>query len=250
MKGKLLSLGLNSDNSVVIGSGILQALGIRDSKDIDLVVTQDEYDRLKKSGRFEAHETQYKREVLKDQLFEIGTSWDVLDKKYRFNDFGKDSVVIDGVRYVTLDFLYRTKESWLKAGTARPKDINDLELIEEYRNQRNKYKGTIVQESLIDDRQLNNFETIKFKVTNDEKFEDRWHLFTVMALEEDIKKLASNLKPAKWYAHFWNGDDVIAIFPNKTFNFKHSDKSTWKDAIEYGKSLGIPEEQLDFLIEE
>lgn len=113
-----------------------------------------------------------------------------------------------------------------------------------------KYKGTIVQESLIDDRQLNDFEVIKFKVTDDEKPENRWHLFTVVALEEDIKKLASNLKPEKWYAHFWNGDDVIAIFPNKTFNFKHSDKSTWMEAVNYGKSLGIPEEQLDFLIEE
>jgi hypothetical protein len=28
-----------------------------------------------------------------------------------------------------------------------------------------------------------------------------------------------------------------------------SDKSTWNDATEYGKSLGIPKEQLDFLID-
>jgi hypothetical protein len=114
----------------------------------------------------------------------------------------------------------------------------------------NKYKGTIVQESLIDDRKLNDFEVVKFKVTDDEKPEDRWHLFTVLASEESINKLASNLKPEKWYAHFWTGDNVIAIFPNKTFNFKYSDKSTWTEAVEYGKSLGIPEEQLDFLIEE
>jgi len=114
----------------------------------------------------------------------------------------------------------------------------------------NKYKGTIIQESLIDDRQLNDFEIIGFKVTNEDKPEERWHLFTVMAFEENIEKLSSNLKPEKWYAHFWSGDDVIAIFPNKTFNFKNSDKSTWKEAVDYGKSLGIPEEQLDFIIEE
>ncbi len=113
-----------------------------------------------------------------------------------------------------------------------------------------KYKGTIVQESLVDDRILNDFDTIAYKVTDEENPYERWHLITVLTNEESIEKLSKNLKPEKWYAHFWNGDDVIAVFPNKTFQFKHSDKSTWKEAVEYGKSLGIPEEQLDFLIVE
>jgi hypothetical protein len=134
IKQKLLEIGLSSDNSVVIGSGILQALKIRDSKDIDLVVTENEYEGLKQGGKLTTHVTKYKKEVLKDDLFEIGTSWDVLDKEYKFEDFENNSVVIDGVRYITLDFLYKTKESWLKGGTARPKDINDLELLEEYKN--------------------------------------------------------------------------------------------------------------------
>jgi len=112
-----------------------------------------------------------------------------------------------------------------------------------------KYKGTIVQESLIDDRCLNDFEISNFRVTKDDNPQNRWHLFTVFGSKENIEKVASNLKAEKWYAHFWNGDDVIAIFPNKLFTFKHSDKSTWSDAIEYGRKLGIPEEQLDFLTE-
>lgn len=112
-----------------------------------------------------------------------------------------------------------------------------------------KYKGTIVQESLFDDRCLNDFEIIGFRVTKEDDPQNRWHLFTVFASEENLEKVAANLKPEKWYAHFWNGDDVIAIFPNKTFSFKHSDKSTWSEAIEHGRNLGIPEEQLDFVIE-
>ena len=39
---KLRELGLNADNAIVIGSGILQALGIRKSNDIDLVVTPED----------------------------------------------------------------------------------------------------------------------------------------------------------------------------------------------------------------
>jgi|SRR3989338_751658 len=134
MNNKLNELGLDASNSIVIGSGILQALGIRISKDIDLVVSQDAYVRLKESGKFSPYVNQYKKEVLIDDLFEIGTSWDVLNKKYQFDDFKDDSIVIDEVRYVTLDFLYKVKDSWFKAGTARPKDLDDLNLIEEFKN--------------------------------------------------------------------------------------------------------------------
>ena len=49
--------------------------------------------------------------------------------------------------------------------------------------------------------------------------------------------------------HFWNGDDIIAVFPGKTFRMQHSDQSAWTEAIEYGKSINIPEEQLDFIVE-
>lgn len=52
MKKTLQKLSLNPDNSIVIGSGILQALGIRKSKDIDIVATQEIYDSLKKTGEF------------------------------------------------------------------------------------------------------------------------------------------------------------------------------------------------------
>lgn len=133
IKDKLNKLNLNIDNSVVIGSGILQALGVRESKDIDLVISQDEYNRLKESKDFTVEINQYGKEVLTGDLFEIVTGWEVLDKDYKFNDLKENSVVIDDVRYITLDFLYQIKDSWLKKGKARPKDLVDLKLIENYR---------------------------------------------------------------------------------------------------------------------
>src|SRR3989442_15986310 len=39
---------------------------------------------------------------------------------------------------------------------------------------------------------------------------------------------------------------LVAVFRGKKFEFKSRDKSTWNEAVEYGKSVGIPEEQLDF----
>lgn len=44
-------------------------------------------------------------------------------------------------------------------------------------------------------------------------------------------------------------DNVKVIFKNKIFEIKFSDKSTWNEAVAYGKSIGIPDEQLDFPIE-
>jgi hypothetical protein len=115
MKKVLQKLGLNPNNSIVIGSGILQALGIRKSKDMDIVATQEIYNSLKKSGKFTISEN-HGRETLADNLFEIGTSWNVLGKSYSFKDFDNDSIVIDGVRFITLDFLYKAKRSWVEGG--------------------------------------------------------------------------------------------------------------------------------------
>lgn len=111
------------------------------------------------------------------------------------------------------------------------------------------YKGTIVEESLKDNRILNNLEIIGVRISNTDKPEDRWHLYKVRVSEDDIETLLKLLKPKLWYMHFWNEDDAIVVFPNKTFQFKHSDKSTWTPAIQFGISIGIPIEKLDFVIE-
>ena len=79
IKNKLIELDLNSDNAVVIGSGILNALNLRESKDIDVVVTEEKYKELSGNSRFRK-EQNHGREILDDGLFEIGTSWTVVGK--------------------------------------------------------------------------------------------------------------------------------------------------------------------------
>lgn len=110
------------------------------------------------------------------------------------------------------------------------------------------YKGIIVEESLEDNRILNDLDIQKVEITKAEKPTDRWHLYTVMVSQEDINRLANNIKP-KWYMHFWKDREVIAIFKDKQFTFNFDDKTTWKPVLECGRSQGIPEEQLDFPID-
>ena len=110
------------------------------------------------------------------------------------------------------------------------------------------YKGIIVEESLEDNRILNDFKIIDFRISKEENPADRWHLYTVQVSKEKIVRLSKNIKP-RWYMHFWKNRNVIAIFKDKKFEFNFDDKSTWKPVVGYGLSLGIPEEQLDFPID-
>ena len=131
IKLKTEGIGLTSNNAVIIGSGILNALGLRPSKDIDVIVTEEKYKELSVDPNLKKGEIRGK-EVLKDDLFEIGISWSVLSKTWSFNDLIGQSVIIDGIRYITIQFLLSVKKSWLTNGESRDKDIEDIKLIENY----------------------------------------------------------------------------------------------------------------------
>lgn len=130
-KQELKKLGLNNNNCIIIGSGILQALGIRPAYDIDLVVKQDVYDLLKKSYQLIVSKN-HGNEILKNDLFEIGTQWVIFEKPHTYDTLLKSSQIVDDLLYIRLDFLLRVKKSWIKNKTSRPKDFKDIELITKY----------------------------------------------------------------------------------------------------------------------
>ena len=106
-------------------------------------------------------------------------------------------------------------------------------------------KGTIIENSLADKKILKTLQIDKTWNAGD------WILHSIRINKSRIKELSESLKNEPWYIHLWESgkDDVTVIFKNKIFTIKFSDKSTWTDAVAYGKSLGIPAEQLDFLID-
>ena len=110
-----------------------------------------------------------------------------------------------------------------------------------------KYRGIIVEESLADNRILNEMSIMKMHISSQENKNDRWHLFEVETDEAAIEKLKTQIID-NWYAHFWHGTEIIAVFKNNLFKFDYLIKDTWSDVLEHGKKLCIPPEQLDFPI--
>jgi hypothetical protein len=106
-------------------------------------------------------------------------------------------------------------------------------------------KGTIIENSLINKDILKTLQIIKTWQDGD------WILHSIQIDEGRIKELSESLNNDPWYIHLWEKgkDRVTVIFKNKIFTLNFSDKSTWTEAVNYGKSLGIPAEQLDFPID-
>lgn len=106
------------------------------------------------------------------------------------------------------------------------------------------YHGIILDKEFKD----TNF-VYTFKIFNKRKSTDAdWILYGIEVkdnlLNETIKSIQDNLKDEPYYAHLYNGKNLIVIFKNKVF-YTTPDKSTWKEFIDYGLNLGIPREQLN-----
>ena len=110
------------------------------------------------------------------------------------------------------------------------------------------YSGIIIEEALDDNLLINNLMIEKVCITEHENRQDRWHMYQVKISLDKINELAGHIID-DWYIHFWNGSDIIALFTgNRRFRFNYDNKETWEEVLEYGRSIGIPDEQLDFPI--
>ncbi len=121
------------------------------------------------------------------------------------------------------------------------------------------YQGTVIEESLEDKSVL---EYIKILSTEVEQVVEKhktpwllqWTLHKVEISEDKAKEIAKKIRVSldrehkhSWYADFKNNTHHYIIFRDKVFCIDQKSKEQYKEAKEYGLSLGIPEYQLDFL---
>ncbi len=110
---------------------------------------------------------------------------------------------------------------------------------------RYKFKGILVENSLLDKEILKQVRIIRSREDGDRVLHD------IRLSKKQIEDIQKNIIDTKWFFHLWEPgkDTVQVVFKDKQFEIKHSDRSTWKPAIEHGIKNGIPEAQLDFKIE-
>ena len=122
---ELRALSLPEDQYVVVGGGVLALLGLRDTEDIDLVVTEGLFNQLHEQGwRAKIRpngKPGLKLDVVEAYLdvdcdtFERSTSWLL-----------EHAQVLDGIPTTDLETL-----AGFKAGYGRPKDLLDLAMLQE-----------------------------------------------------------------------------------------------------------------------
>ena len=124
------ALGLPLDQIVVIGSGVMDALGLREARDIDLVVTMTLFDELKQTGEYKLT-VKFDQEVLEKDDAEIWLSWGN-EGVENFYQLYADGITMGDVRFANPEFVL-----WWKRDANRPKDQNDIELLSSYLNTKN-----------------------------------------------------------------------------------------------------------------
>ena len=128
---KVKALNLPLDQIIVIGSGILDQLGIRPASDIDLAASSDLMKKLSEESSDWSKKFGYNQRfyfVKDDGSAEVWDGWDFDGQAVSYDNLLDYAVEYDGVRFVDLEFLRKWK-SW----RGREKDVRDVELIDEWR---------------------------------------------------------------------------------------------------------------------
>lgn len=119
------------------------------------------------------------------------------------------------------------------------------------------YKGVIIEESLHDKSVLKKVKILSTKVEKVTKHHQtpwvkQWTLHTVEVPEKKADEIAELLmwsfdpSHPQWYADYKNDKYHYIIYNGQQFKIERSDASGYKDAKDYGISIGIPEYQVDF----
>lgn len=126
---KLKALDLPRDQFVVVGSGPLAVRGLRESNDVDVIVTRSLWDVLKNKYSVGTNE-------MGVDVLSVGEDIEILDpEKSLFSNFAEISAEelfseadeIEGLKFINLTHLKK-----IKLAFGREKDFRDIKLIDGY----------------------------------------------------------------------------------------------------------------------
>lgn len=123
---RVKSLQLPMGTYAVFGSGLLGVYSMRPTKDIDLVVIEELYNKLKNEG-WDERESANGVVCLTLDEFEIFKNWEFDNYHPDVAQLIADADIIDNVPFVRLEEVLKWKKAY-----GREKDLIDIQLIEHY----------------------------------------------------------------------------------------------------------------------
>ncbi|MCL4391964.1 hypothetical protein M1413_01400 [Patescibacteria group bacterium] len=121
---KVKELGLPSGSYAIFGSGPMAVRGLRECRDIDLVVTDELFEEYKSASGWELKDAGGKEMLAKDGI-EMAADWG--PGEWDVEQLIEDADIIENLPFVRLAEVLRWKKL-LK----REKDLKDIEIIEDY----------------------------------------------------------------------------------------------------------------------
>ena len=117
------ALHLPTSNYIVVGSGVMDALGMRKANKADIVVSKKEYSRLRRSG-WEEFTYDDGKKVLFSDGYEVMQRW----LSHDLSSLRGSGMTIDGINFINLDKLVECKKKM-----NRQRDRKDIKLIQKYK---------------------------------------------------------------------------------------------------------------------
>ena len=117
-------LKLKPEDYIVIGSGILVALEIRDADDVDIVASKDAFDKLTKDTEWTSKILEDGTQILIKDIYEVGLDRKTQKAHPTLEELKQDQVIIDDIPFISLKHLMDLK---FKRGLE--KDMKDIDLI-------------------------------------------------------------------------------------------------------------------------
>ena len=125
---KIKELNLPSNQYVIVASSVLDVLGIRKASDIDIAVTKNLFQKMRETGEWGEIE-KYNKIFLEKEGFDIIPQLDWEDYTTTTEEAISSALVIEGIPFMNLNELIK-----FKMALGREKDFKDIELINEYLN--------------------------------------------------------------------------------------------------------------------
>lgn len=123
-------LNFPANHFMVVGSGIMAVKGIRDAYDLDIVVSQELFDKCKSDGWELKPWTRSGRpgkDWIKGDIADLMTEIQSDDEDYDLEKLKEEGEFIDGLWFLSLNQLIKFKKNY-----GRPKDFDDIALMEKY----------------------------------------------------------------------------------------------------------------------